>query len=358
MKSYYVISGDTLYLIAKRFGVSVQDLSKTNNITVSDSLQIGQKLIISVDNDVYIQPDLEESVAREVKGWIYELNVDRKTYSRGKHMEFTFKKCNATSRNRILNYNTEQRFDIVVLRKGREVWRWSEDRYFDCCTGTKEYRPGQCRSYKATWDLRNKKGRYVASDEYTIRATDMAKELRNIYIDSEIVIDSDRQPDEQFCPKTNMIRNPSFEKWRDGSPRFWSGKNFYQTQDAHSGSYAVALGKNAQYQSDISQRLNARPKRIYEVTFWGMEKVRAGKQGEFVMEAEILVYDSSGRYISRVDPVFRPSSLPNNTFQEFTFTTGVLPTGTDQMELRFVFKPRSGNDNSVVIDDVKVTCVR
>jgi hypothetical protein len=50
--------------------------------------------------------------------------------------------------------------------------------------------------------------------------------------------------------------------------------------------------------------------------------------------------------------------LPNNTYQQYTFTSGVLPARTDRAELRFVFRPRTGNNNTVVIDDVVMTCVR
>jgi len=43
---YIVKSGDTLYGIAKKFGVSVDDLVKANNIKDPNKLSIGDKLII------------------------------------------------------------------------------------------------------------------------------------------------------------------------------------------------------------------------------------------------------------------------------------------------------------------------
>ena len=48
--TYTVNKGDTLYSIAKRFGVTVQDLVKTNNLT-STTLSIGQVLIIPSISD-------------------------------------------------------------------------------------------------------------------------------------------------------------------------------------------------------------------------------------------------------------------------------------------------------------------
>src|SRR5699024_10550309 len=42
---YIVKKGDTLYGISKRFGISIDDLKRQNNLS-SDSLSIGQELII------------------------------------------------------------------------------------------------------------------------------------------------------------------------------------------------------------------------------------------------------------------------------------------------------------------------
>jgi len=42
---YIVKSGDTLYKIANKFGITVDDLKQTNNL-VGNSLSIGQELII------------------------------------------------------------------------------------------------------------------------------------------------------------------------------------------------------------------------------------------------------------------------------------------------------------------------
>ncbi|MFP4016192.1 MAG: LysM peptidoglycan-binding domain-containing protein, partial [Halanaerobiales bacterium] len=44
--TYVVKSGDTLYLIAQRFGVTVDRIIAVNNITDSGNIQIGQRLLI------------------------------------------------------------------------------------------------------------------------------------------------------------------------------------------------------------------------------------------------------------------------------------------------------------------------
>lgn len=53
--TYTVVAGDTLYSIAKKFGITVVDLKNWNNLT-SDTISIGQILIVSKDaiNNTYV----------------------------------------------------------------------------------------------------------------------------------------------------------------------------------------------------------------------------------------------------------------------------------------------------------------
>lgn len=363
---YTVQPGDTLSTIAARFGTTVQQLVEINNLADPNYIWVGQTLRIptdGTDTQPSPQPTGGTYVTKIINGLRYELRTNRRRYERGERVLITFRKCNITNRRIVLNYNTGQRFDIVALRNGREVWRWSDGQFFTQVTSRVVLQPGECQEFSATWDLRNKQGNYVALDDFTLRAFNVARELRNQFIDTVIEVvrraPGPTPPGPGPCPRTNMVRDPSIERWEDRyTPIVWNGTNVFNTRAAHSGTYAAELGYIADRQAVLSQRLDASPNRIYRITFWGMEHVRPGRQGRFAMEVEIFVYNSAGRLIGRVDPVYVPESLPNTTYQQFSFTTGVLPAGADEMELRFVFRPQSGNDNSVRIDDVEVVCVR
>ncbi len=368
--TYTVQPGDTLSSIAYRYGTTVQQLVELNNIANPNYIWVGQSIVIPGEDDDVGQPgetgDMggDPSASRIVSGLRYTISTSRASYQRGDRVNITFTKCNVSGSTIRLRYNTSQRFDFVALRNGREVWRWSDDRFFTQTTGTEVLRSGECRTYRATWDLRNKQGNFVTPDDFTIKAFNVARTLsgQSVQINIRVVRAGGEQPPPptgQPCPKTNMLSDPGIERWLDrNTPRIWSGSNVVRTTSAHSGSYAAELGGYPGRQAVLSQTVDAEPNRIYQITFWGMEHVQPGRTANFVLEVETFIYDSAGRLIGRVDPTFNPGALPNNTYQQYTFTTGVLPARTDRAELRFVFRPSTGNDNTVIIDDVVMTCVR
>ncbi len=368
METYIVRSGDTLFAIAQRLGTTVEELSQLNNITNPENIRVGQQLLIPDDaTSTMQQPTRQQQpvggtfTTTTVGGLRYTLTTNRRQYQRGEQVQITFVKCNVSSRTIQLNYNTGQRFDIAALRDGREVWRWSDDQFFTQAAGIERLRPGQCRTYTATWDLRNRQGNFVALDTFTIRAQNVAVQLRNRFVQTQIQVvtrPSPPQPAPGRCPRTNMLANPGFEEWvNPTTPRFWVGTNVRRSGLAHSGQFAAEMGGDSSRQAILRQSVLAGPRFNYQITFWARERIRNAGLGRYVLEAAIYVYDRSGRFIGRVDPSFTSASIPDRTYQQFRFTTGVLPAGTDRAELRFIFRPLTGNTNSIIIDDVNMVCV-
>ncbi len=64
---YIVVSGDTLYSIARKFNTTVNTLKKLNNLT-SDTLSIGQVLIVSEDDSNTTTPDTSYNTYTVVSG--------------------------------------------------------------------------------------------------------------------------------------------------------------------------------------------------------------------------------------------------------------------------------------------------
>lgn len=369
MDIYEVKAGESLYIIARTFGTTVEELVRLNNIEDPDDISAGQQLLVPAADPgtgtggaagMTRQADRTYATTT-VDGLRYILITDRRQYQRGEQVLITFIKCNVSSGTIVLNYPTAQRFDVVALRDGREVWRWSDGRFFAQVTGTERLRPGDCRTYTATWDLRNKQGNFVAPDTFTIRAENVAAELRNRFVQARIKVVSRPRPPAPSpgrCPKTNMLANPGFEEWvNPTTPRIWAATNVRRSRLAHDGIYAAELGRDPGRQGVLRQSVPAGPRLNYQITFWTRERIRDSGMSRYILEAAVYVYDRAGNFIGRVDPVFSPAVIPDRTYQQYRFTTGVLPTGTDRAELRFIFRPRTGNNNSVIIDDVEMICI-
>lgn len=74
VNTYVVSAGDTLYSVAKKFSVSVDEIKDANNLT-NNLLKVGQKLIIHKDEDLtYVVKagDTLYSIARK-----YNITVDK-----------------------------------------------------------------------------------------------------------------------------------------------------------------------------------------------------------------------------------------------------------------------------------------
>ncbi len=298
-----------------------------------------------------------------VNGLRYTLTTDRREYHRGDQVRITFTKCNVSSRTITLNYPSGRRFEIAALRNGREVWSWSGSggQGSGQRGGTERLRPGECRTYRATWDLRDRRGNYVEQGTYTIRAENTAVQLRNRFVQTRVEVvtrPTPPTPPTNRCQRTNMLANPGFEDWVSPSnPRYWTANNVRRSEISQSGRFAAELGADSGREASLRQSVPVGGRLNYQVTFRARERIKGSGLGRYALDATIYLYDRQGRFIGRIDPSYSPSSIPDRNFQQFRFTTGVLPAGADRAELRLTFRPRTGNTNSVIIDNVEMVCV-
>ncbi|ARU63638.1 hypothetical protein CBW65_23430 [Tumebacillus avium] len=96
------------------------------------------------------------------------VTTNKSTYAVGEAVQITLTLTNTTSSTQTYNFNTSQRYDIVVQKGGREVWRWSNGQFFLQVLGTLTLQPGESVTYTETWDQTNNNGNQVAAGTYTI----------------------------------------------------------------------------------------------------------------------------------------------------------------------------------------------
>lgn len=359
MTTYVVQSGDTLYNIANRFNVSMDSIIAANNLADPNKIYIGMELKIPTAGGS--QGNDDPSVTRRIGDLQYTIITDRRDYSRGQTVNLTLVKTNVSASSVTLRYSTAQRFDFAAFRNGSEVWRWSDNRSFAQVEGTRTLRPGESQIFRATWNLRNKQGNPVALDDFEIRGYNVAVGLRTRYVPITIRVVRDTTPtpgptpSPGLCPSGNLLRNPDFSTWPgvNDPPTGWRGRNIDRIRSALSGPYAVLLGDATDREAELAQRVNALPRRTYQLTFYAREFLRG--RGDFNLNAQIRYYDRNGSFIGRADPIFTQRSIPES-YRQFSFTTELTPPGTARAEVLFEFFPNRRNQNPVAIDNVDFRC--
>lgn len=360
--TYTVQSGDTLFLIAQRFGTTVERLAQVNNITNPDFIFVGQVLTIPEGGTVETGGRVNQ-VSRRVGGLSYTISTDKSTYNLGESVRITLTKTNVSGGSITLRYRTAQRFDFVARRGTAEIWRWSRGRSFAQVASTVTLSPGERQVFRATWDQRNNQGVLIAPGNITIQGFNVARGFENQSVSTTISIRRvSPTPSPTIsptpCPDINVLVNPGFENWPNPAspPAGWTGSNLFRTTVSHSGNYAAELGAVHNQTATLSQRADVEPGRIYDLSWWARENVQPGGVARFVLFVEIIFYNRAGEFVGRTEPRYSQDNIPNNAYQRYSLSTGRIPAGARTGEVRFTFEPSSSNNNTVKIDDVDLRC--
>jgi hypothetical protein len=59
-----------------------------------------------------------------------------------------------------LSFKDAQRFDFLIEKEGKEIWRWSKGQVFAQVLGEKRLRPGESMTYSAKFDEKLPPGKY------------------------------------------------------------------------------------------------------------------------------------------------------------------------------------------------------
>ena len=374
--NYTVQTGDTLFLIAQRYGTTVEGIVQANNLANPDVISIGQVLIIPEAGENVEGADIPQEVgsaneSRSMGGLLYTLSTDRRTYGQGESVRITLTKRNISNRTIVLRYRTTQRFEFVVRRGAETVWRWSDGRSFAQATATVRLAPGESQVFRATWNQRNTRGRQVAPGNYTIEGRNVATGLANQAISTSIRIRGVEPtptprptprptptPTATPCPDVNILVNPSFERWPNpqSPPSGWTGSNLSRSTRSLTGNYAVEMGAASGERAVLAQRVNIEAGRLYDLIWRAAEHVRGIGAGRFVLLVEIFYYDRAGTFVGRTEPRYSQENIPNDRYQRYSISTGRVPAGARVAEVRFTFEPSGNNTNTVLIDDVELRC--
>jgi len=363
---YTVVPGDTLAEIARRYNTTVERILELNNIPDPDMLTVGMKLNIDTSfagGGAGAGSPAGPHTTGFFDGILFTLAADRARYSQGETIRLTLVKVNVTSSPVTLHYRTGQRFDLAAFQGGQEVWRWSANRVFTQASARVVLRPGETQSFRAAWDQRDRAGRLIAPGPVTIRGYNSAEEFRNRFLSLNVRVQPSAAPAPSpspgpgQCPGGNLLNDPGLERWRDEhTPASWNGTNLFRTRTAKAGNFAAGLGAARRTQATLTQSVAGLPGQIYQLRFWVREIPAEPPKGNFTFGATVFFSDAAGRLISRSDPAFTQTSVPER-YTLFSLTTGLSPAGTARAEVRFVFTPARDNTSAVAVDEVDFRCI-
>ncbi|MCG9968060.1 BsuPI-related putative proteinase inhibitor [Pelotomaculum terephthalicicum JT] len=366
--TYTVQTGDTLFLIARRFGTTVERIIQANSIADPNTIFVGQTLTIPEDEGgAEASATAGNRATRQVRGVRYVLYTNKSVYRRGEDVVITLVKTNVSGRNVTLRYRNAQRYDFVARRGQTEIWRWSRGRSFAQVASNVTLRSGSSQTFQVTWNQRNNRGQQVAAGDITIEGYNVARGFENVAVSVNIRIRSAVEPTPTPtptvaptpCPGGNILVNPNFEDWPRAAsfPRGWTGSNLYRSTLSHTGNYAAELGAVHNESAVLSQKVNIEPGRIYELSWRARENIQPGGVGRFVLFVEIIYTNRAGNFVGRTEPRYSQENIPNNAYQRYSLSTGRVPAGARIAEVRFTFEPSGNNNNTVKIDDVELRCL-
>lgn len=358
MIEYTVQAGDTLFVIARRFGTTVENIVELNNLENPDLIFPGQVLKIEPGADA-----AGAEASRIIDGLLYFLRTDKAVYLPGEPVNITLEKTNRTDQTLTLRYPTTQRFDFMVRREVGQlaIWRWSRGQVFGQMTGTVALAPGESQVFEVTWDQVDNRGQQVAPGTFIIQGFNTAEGLAGRAVSATIRIRrvAEPAPPQPPVPGENLLQNPGFESWLDeNTPAVWDSSNVLRTTLSRTGSYAVEMGAVPYERAVLTQMVDIEAGRIYDLTFWVRENAQVGGVARYVLFAEIFYYNRAGQFVGRTEPRFSQENIPDQEYVRFNMSTGSVPAGADRAEVRFTFEPAGSNTSMVKIDDVELRLFR
>ena len=86
------------------------------------------------------------------------VTTDKLNYVVGETVVITLTLTNDTNTVQTYEFGTSQRYDVIIRRGGREIWRWSDGRVFAQMLGSETLQPGESRVYTVDWNQTNTAG--------------------------------------------------------------------------------------------------------------------------------------------------------------------------------------------------------
>jgi len=119
-----------------------------------------------------IQGCFRDFIGPTMNDVIATLSANKRTYSVGEEIEMTLVLQNRSDESVNLGFNDGQTYDFIVkkLPEDKEVWRWSEGKFFTEALWFMKLDPYERKTYVFKWDQKDSESRQVESGTYKLEA--------------------------------------------------------------------------------------------------------------------------------------------------------------------------------------------
>jgi len=119
-----------------------------------------------------IQGCFRDFIGPTMNDVIATLSANKRTYSVGEEIEMTLVLQNRSDESVNLGFNDGQTYDFIVkkLPEDKEVWRWSEGKFFTEALWFMKLDPYERKTYVFKWDQKDSESKQVESGTYKLEA--------------------------------------------------------------------------------------------------------------------------------------------------------------------------------------------
>jgi len=113
-------------------------------------------------------PLLLSLAVRDANALLFSIGTDKDEYSSGEEVRIQIRVENNGDKPANLTFPTSQRYDIIITKDGKDIWRWAYEKVFTMAITVLKMKPGEVLSFEERWRQRDNEGNDAGSGYYKI----------------------------------------------------------------------------------------------------------------------------------------------------------------------------------------------
>lgn len=116
-----------------------------------------------------VVPLLLSLAVRDSNALLFSVETDKDEYAPGEDVAIRLRVENDSDKPISLTFPTSQRYDIIISKDGKEVWRWAYEKVFAMAITVLKMNPGEVLSFEERWRQIDNTGNDAGPGDYKIK---------------------------------------------------------------------------------------------------------------------------------------------------------------------------------------------